>query len=343
MSIVLRYLAENRENLAVQGFGSSLRLSYSLGSPPFTSCNLTFILFEPESPVPLLVAKVPRLDDAEGCLAREAASLLAVRERWPASYHSVPRLIAFEKYAGGLLLVRTALAGSPMKPAVMRMRFQECVDKALGWLLELHQHTAVPGQMTSKEAADLVDDPLERLQRPASSDGEARKLLAETQRLVAGLPALDFPRVFEHGDFAGRNLFLLPCGRLGVADWEFSAQRGLPLVDLYFFLASVAFARRAARTPDERLAALHEAFFEPDAWTRPYVLRYAEELNIPMAALEPLFILCWCRYVASLTRRKACAGERFLTPESTHRAQHSPHWRFWRHAVQHAGSFSIAQ
>lgn len=341
MSFILEFLKKNAARLSALGVPAPEQLSYAVATPPFTSCNLTFMFYSRQSPAPVLVAKVPRVADTGGCLTREARSLRAIHRLRPDGFESIPRLIACELCEGELLLLRTAVPGSPLRPAELRHQGDAFLTSSIEWLLDLHRRTAVRAWSDRSAYASLVEAPLSRLERPVANVRDAKRLLAQTRDVTSTVLGLDLPLVFEHGDFGGRNLFVMTNGQLGVTDWEFSEPRGLPAVDLFFLLASVAAARRHTRTRQERLAAFRDAFFGPAAWTRPYVLNYAEAMGLPSAALRPLFLLCWSRYVANLTRRKECAGERFVTDESIYRAQHSPHWQFWQCAMEHADSLAF--
>ena len=81
---------------------------------------------------------------------------------------------------------------------------------------------------------------------------------------------------------AGRGELLLvdARGRIAVVDWELAEAHGLPAADLFFFLNYVAGACAAARRPEDVRRAFQAAFFGPDAWTVPYVRRYAEAVQI---------------------------------------------------------------
>jgi hypothetical protein len=315
--------------------------SYALGTPKARWCSVTFLVFaRGASADPILVVKAPRLTDAEGCLGREAHALQQVHAARRGGFEGIPRLIAHDIVNGQPLLVRTALAGAPYKPAAIRYQFPGHAEAVRDWLVDFHALTA-RGHVYADRAFDrLVEEPLARLERACRHDG-GREIVWRTRQHAARLREMVAPQVFEHGDFGGRNLFRLESGALGVSDWEFAEPRGLPAVDLFFFLASTAFARRNARTLEARLAAFAEAFFGRDAWTRPFVETYADRLGLPRTSLLPLFLLCWSRYTASLTRREQCAGERFDTAESVTRLQQSHHWQFWRFAVEHAHEFTF--
>jgi len=159
------------------------------------------------------------------------------------------------------------------------------------------------------------------------------------------LQSADFPLVFEHGDFSSPNILMRPSGDVGVVDWELAEPRGLPAVDLFFFLAYSAFARNRAETPEDCLVAFHEAFFGPQAWAQEYIARYRRILRLPTASLKPLFIACWSRYVASFLARlnDLGAGPREVPDQETAMwLRNNRYFHLWRHAVKHADELRLA-
>jgi hypothetical protein len=156
---------------------------------------------------------------------------------------------------------------------------------------------------------------------------------------------LDFPLVFEHGDFSSPNILMGPRGNIGVVDWESAEPHGLPAVDLFFFLSYVAFARNKSESPQDYVAALHEAFWGPQPWTRQYIARYREALGLPAATLRPLFIACWSRYVAGLVSRLndlAAGPQAEPDPETAAWLRSNRYFHLWRHVVQHADDLRLA-
>jgi hypothetical protein len=123
--------------------------------------------------------------------------------------------------------------------------------------------------------------------------------------------------------------------RLGVVDWELAAPQGLPAYDLFFFLTYVAFAKGNARTNAHYLAAFQAAFFDPTAWARPWVRRYADALQLPEHWLTPLFVVAWLRYMAGLVGRLG-PGEGRLGRETAMWLRENRYYALWRYAARHA-------
>jgi hypothetical protein len=299
------------------------------------------LVFSGDSSEPILVLKISRTIDEGHCLAREAASLRSLQEARPGGFDSVPRLVFYDAFDGEDLLVETALPGPLMRPSAVRSAFGECLDSVLRWIVDFHRATGRPGSWNPSSFARLVEAPLAALDRLPASSG-APQVLSRTRECAEKLSQMRLPLVFEHGDLGSPNLIRLSRRRVGVVDWELSDPAGLPAVDLFFCLSFLACARRGARTPQDCVAAFHEAFFGPDAWARPHVLRYAQAVGLPREALEPLFVLCWGRYVASLAARTRSADQRSAVGDEERWVAGERHLSLWQHAVSHMGELRYA-
>jgi len=337
VNLVLNFLSEHSDLLAPAGSHEPLKHSYLVNTPRFaTSRNVIFLIYCADSSDPCLVAKIPRVADDGGFLAREAANLRAVHASRPDGFRSIPRLVAHETYRGTILLIETALLGRVMRPAVFRKHDAHCLQEVLRWISDLHGRTVQRGWAESDEFVRLVQTPLSCLEATLAADAETHGLIASTRDLVAPLRSADVPRVFEHADLSSPNILLMPDGTPGIVDWELSDPTGLPAIDLFFFLAFVAFARRQAQTPSEFVAAFRDAFFGPNCWSLPYVQQYAERIGLSRAILKPLFVLCWCRYLAHVANRMQTDHTETLSdPRNGSRLQEDRYWHLWKYTVEH--------
>lgn len=338
MSIVEGFLRRHEHLLSPFGLRDASQISSVIVTPRFqTSRNVVFLIFSRDSLDPLLVAKVARVDDAGGFLAREAANLDAIHHGGDAQVRSVPRLVAYDVFQHEVLLIESAVIGQLMRPSVVRRDFFACLDVALKWIINFHRQTAERSGWDSQAWAELVDRPLDQLQERMGADPRTRRLVTRTRWEAQALAGLELPRVFEHGDLASPNLLLLPDQRMGVVDWELAAPHSLPAVDVFFFLTFMAMAREglADEEMSESLAAFRKAFFGRSAWTRPHVLRYADALGLPSAALKPLFLLCWARYVDNLLLRTIYAGVQATGVDMATVWQRERYWALWEYAVDH--------
>jgi hypothetical protein len=174
------------------------------------------------------------------------------------------------------------------------------VSAALEWLEGLPRH---PARSDPAWYRRLIEEPLGRFEAQAAGDGRFTELVAGTRALTALLREAELPLVTEHGDLGHPNVLLLAGGSLGVLDWELGEPAGLPVCDLYLFLAYVASSRNRATTRDAHLSAFRRAFVEPGAWARPVVAAHAWRIGIDESLLTPLFVACWARYAIRLCSR----------------------------------------
>ncbi|MDZ7267832.1 MAG: aminoglycoside phosphotransferase family protein [candidate division KSB1 bacterium] len=340
MNTIISFLKQNWHRLGLQHLGDADRLSCVFATPRFRASGhvIAFVLARGHDH-PLMVAKLPRLPGDNGRLEREAANLQTAQQARPGGFDSIPRVIAFEEFGGHYLLLETAVAGQPMKPAVVRRQPEHCLRTALAWLLEFHAATCSPAMSTPARLDQLVIQPLEQLQTALAAFGEDAVLLEQTRRLCEPLLRPGLPLVLSHEDFSHPNILMTADGNIGVVDWELAEPHGMPAIDLYFFLTYVAFARHNARHTPGYLAAFQQAFFGPRAWALPHIRTYATRLAVPEDRLVPLFVLCWVRYLVGLLRRLQAGQERRqpLHPATGHWLRQNRYYQLWRCAVAHAG------
>jgi aminoglycoside phosphotransferase len=299
---------------------------------PTSNCVVALVL-DARSGAPAAVVKIPRLAEAEGALAREAATLRAIQAGRPTA--TVPSVIALASVDGHTLLVESALVGETITPAELRRRPRRCVDDILRWLLEL----PVPGREPAVYDA-LVEAPLRRFAAALPRSAVETGLVAETLDAVDELRQAALPAVVEHGDLSHPNLIRLVDGRVGVVDWELAEVAGLPAADLCFFLGYVAATLRRARSPRRLAAAFDEAFAAPDGWARAPLLSYARRIGIEPSLLSPLLVATWARYAARFVARvegAAAAPESAdgtISPVALAALRDSPHRVLWERALR---------
>lgn len=332
MNIATAFLQQHRERLGLDAFGIGDRPPCLILTPRFeASRHVVFLVMAQDRPV--LVVKIPRLIEPAGSLEREAAALRAVEALRPGGLASVPRVVAFEEFCGRLVLVETALRGPLMAPDVVRQRPDDCCRRVLDWLVDLQQASRCAAH--GRWFDTLVHEPLEYFATVFPlSDGDA-DLLARTREIVAPLRAAALPFVCEHGDLSHPNLVLDGPG-VAVLDWELARMDGLLAYDFFIFLTYVAVSRRKAASATARLEAFKHAFFEPGAWTLPFVRAYADRMQVPPDTLTPLFVLSWARYSIHHLQRLTGGdgtGRRPVSPELAGTLRLQRYFRMWRHAV----------
>lgn len=343
MNMILHFLNENRQRLALADYGATGRLSSLVITPRFqASSHVVFMIWGEQSTQPVLVAKTPRLKAATASLQREVSNLRLVQAQRPAGFASVPRVVAYEAYHDYPILVETALTGQPMDPGFTRRQQARCCEAVTKWLIELQGRRGEEGQAEGAWFERLVQRPIDYFSKRFPVSAKERQLLARTQALVAPLQSMQLPLVFEHGDLSYPNLLLLPTGEPGVLDWELADPNGLPACDLFLFLTYVAFALHDAQASSAYSTAFQSAFFAQTAWTKAYIRQYTQQLQLPEAALTPLFVLTWLRYIVSQLVRLDDGEYRATTeiteckPETAQWLRQNRYYALWDYAVTHA-------
>ena len=335
MNFVHLYLLNNahrfddRRNLAFDEI-SSLFIT-----PRFQASGhiLVFVL-SPRYAAPVYVIKMPRVKGDHLRLDREVRSLRAVHSLKSGGFDSVPKVVAYEDFKGLRLLVQTALPGQPMKPAFVRKHPKACLEVMSDWLINMQRSSSSRSSFDLSWYHRLVEMPLSFVKNKIPNLVKGHYLDC-TENAGKILGAMDIPLVFEHGDMSSPNILMAPDKRPGVVDWELAEIKGLPAVDLFFFLTYVAFSRHRARRLKDQLAAFHKAFFTTKAWTTPYIQTCINEIGLPKEALRPLFVMCWMRYVANLIVRLDCTANNSADFETNygHWLQNNRYFALWQHSI----------
>jgi aminoglycoside phosphotransferase len=338
MNIVLQYLRMNWKRLGLEGFGSEPGLSCVLATPRFRASNhVIFFIFADDVPKPILIAKVPRLPGESKSLDREASNLREILVYRPDGLASIPRVVAYEEFQDNRILIENALTGHPMTLSLVRQNHRDFIEAVMVWLIEFHIATKESSQNHSGWYNRLVVRPWNQFVKAMPLNGEEQGLIDATRNLADMLKHAEMGLVFEHRDLGHPNILLCQDGTIGVVDWELAEPRGLPAVDLFFFLTLVSFSKQHAKTNADYLAAFHNAFFGQDAWAKPFIARYVLELNISPEILNLLFVLCWSRYLTNMVKRLSehRNNEYILSDETVAWLRANRYFALWRYAIQH--------
>jgi len=379
VNTVLTFLNANRKRLDLDRYSAGRRLSTLMVTPRFrASRHVVFLVFAGARREPILVAKLPRLPGGRWGIEREAANLRAAGVLLKEA-GSIPRVVACEPYRGHPVLVETALAGRPMGPDTVRRKPAHCCRTMIDWLAKMRgpddlsetenslhggwvPRASCPCTGETPVAPDcasistshltahrdderfwrLIERPLSEFDSAFPLSADEGRLLEDTRRAVSALDGGNLPSVFEHGDLSHPNVMILRDGGAGVIDWELAEPRGLPAMDLFFFLTYAAFALNRAGTNGEYLRAFHAAFFERSAWARPFVSAYARRLQLPPETLTPLFVACWARRAIGLVARLDEAEEagKPIGRNTAQWLRANRYYGLWRHTLSHLDELS---
>jgi hypothetical protein len=250
---------------------------------------------EPDS-----VVKFARVAEADAALEREAAALEAVEEQRP-DLAGVPRVRALGRRGGRVALVESRIDGRPLIETLTAATLPGLSRDVTGWLL------ALAGQPQPQPREEwwprLVGEPLALVERQFGDAIEGAGLAELRQRLEA-LP--DLPLLCEHRDCSPWNVVLTPTGP-ALLDWESADPRGLPLLDLVYFLAHATFQVDGALVDgaldSRRAAESYRRLLDP---TTPSGADFAaclrahcEPLGIDVRTQAALRLLCWILHSSS--------------------------------------------
>jgi aminoglycoside phosphotransferase len=337
MNSVQTFLTGRWQSLGLDRFAAPSALAYVALTPRFrASAHVVVMVLHESSPDPVLVVKMSRLPGPSSVLDREARNLRIVQASRPGGFASIPRLLAYEAFAGTQMLVQTAVAGQVLDSRMVRRKKPELAERLLAWTIDLHRATARAAASHADHIRHLLQAPLAECRGAFRGADPVVDLVERTLELTAPLARTAFPLAFAHGDLSAPNILASPTGQLGVVDWELGEPQGLPGQDLFFALTYLACASRRASRPDEYVAAFHDAFFGREAWAQRYVERYARRLRIPGELLKPLFLASWALYVRrTLDRVGGPADPNGGNHDATRWLVQSRFVALWRHAVTH--------
>jgi hypothetical protein len=185
---------------------------------------------------PAVVVKIARTPEAAAGLAREAETLAALHAIGRVLPGGIPRLLFRTQQSDVLAIGETALGGTSITGRLARARYRALAAVGTDWLAALARVTqASPVSWRELSGAALAE--LE------TTFGEAIDPALPIRIGHAFTDLEDLPSVCEHRDFSPWNILVRDDGALSVLDWESSEQRGLPALDLIYFLSYLAFYR----------------------------------------------------------------------------------------------------
>lgn len=264
-------------------------------------------------PGPTTVVKFARVPEAEAGIEREAEVLSALAEE-RSELAGIPRLRGRGRRAGLAAVAESPIEGDSLLSALTPASFGELAERVTRFLLDL------AGEGSPRPPAEwwprLVGKPLDEL------EGRFGRVLgagavARARELLEGLGKL--PIVCEHRDCAPWNVVLTGSGAPALLDWESAEPRGLPGLDLVYFLANSAFvlegALESGRTR-EAYARLLDPSTAQGRVAASCVEEYTAALGIDAAQLRRLRLLCWIVHCRSEYRHQEMAAAGAPAPKA---------------------------
>lgn len=264
-----------------------------------SSNKVVALVFAGRSAAPRVALKLARSRESAPAVETEGEVLREIERRY-GSLPGVPRCLAVENTGDGAVLAETALIGTPLPTQLGPESYRTLALRGTLWLAALAERD----RGTVESPARIVE-PVRRAFEGAYAGIADPSVLAACAARLGTLGPL--PVVLEQRDFSPWNLLVGPDGSLQVLDWESAEPRGLPALDLIYFLAYLTFYVERARTPDQYRRS-YRMLLDPTS-ARGAVFHeclelYAARAGVPATDIPTLRLLCWMLHSRSELRRQ---------------------------------------
>ena len=289
------------------------------------------LVFTESDRSPRLIVKLARIAESTAALEREAANLRAVQALRPDGVRGVPQVLFLQQWAGQTVLGEIALTGHPL---YMMLRRDTCLDlavKVTGWLAALAEHAISCPRSDWWDR--LIEATVAEFEQNFGRVIEPEKLQA-TRAILAMLG--DLPLVCEQRDCSPWNVLIADDGELVILDWESAEPRGLPMLDLIYFLTYLIFFLDGA-LESQRFMESYRAALDPATFTGRVVAEclhyYLTCVGLDPIVLRPLRLLTWLIHSRSEYQRFAAEAAGQPDPADLRR---SLFVSFWEEELMHA-------
>lgn len=283
--------------------------AWLLLTPGLRSNNKAVMLgFDPESVKPKVALKYARVREVIPALRQERENLNALEMRTHGELYGVPAVLSYQERGETAALGETILSGAPLYQGLSRRTFEPLARTATEWLIEFAHATAVPARESDFQG---------RIVEPVFADfvknyGEVADpdLVRSAGEMLAKLNPREL--IFEHRDFSPWNLLLDSAKKAVVLDWESAEPRGIPGLDLIYFLAYLAFFQNDVfRTG--RFVETYRALLDPNTFFGKVfaecTARYAARVGMDPSDWHALRVLTWMLHGRSEYARE-CADSK---------------------------------
>lgn len=266
-----------------------------------TTNKVVGMVFAESERYPRLIVKLSRVAESDLALNREAANLRVLQASQSAQVRGVPRILFSREWAGHQVLGETVLTGRPLYTLLRRDNGRELALRVTDWLAALIGHATPCSRLIWWDR--LIRATIDEFERNFNQVIESEQL-RETRAVLDTLG--DLPLVCEHRDCSPWNVLLSADGSPIVLDWEGAEPRGLPLLDLHYFLTYCAFFMDDAMDSG-RYRESYRMVLDPTTPTGRVMFecekRYLAQLCLDYAILRPLRILTWLIHSRSEYKR----------------------------------------
>jgi hypothetical protein len=255
-----------------------------------------FAVFRRGAQEPSWVVKFARVPGYREPFEQDERGLDLVQTAGGSAAEHAPRLLGRLSSAGFEASVETAAVGSRMNglldSAIGYDRKQRLVAAVADWILRVAIETRRPASISPE---------LERL-----SEQVLPLASGASTSLLRGLETI--PGVLQHNDLGGWNIVVDRGGNFTALDWESARLPGLPLWDLWYFLADVLPALDGI---DDRGAAFRR-LFRGESGTSALLFELTRAavsaLQIPEDLVGRIACLCWLHHGVSHIARAESLG-----------------------------------
>jgi hypothetical protein len=268
----------------------------TLGQGDVLSRN-AFHIFPRDGRLPAWVLKFGRIAGYADSFERDARGLeIAARAGGRVAEHA-PRLLGRFEHHGIEASVETAAPGRRLRDFLLRPGRREektrTIDAVAAWVLDVSHETSADSDELAAERARLREEVVPHWTHLGVNAG-----------ILDNLPV---KAVVQHNDLGSWNIVVGPRSFTAL-DWESAREHGLPLWDLFYFLAD-ALALLDGSTSGEARHVHTIRLFRGDLpssrilfeWTR----RAVAEAGVPDEAVGKIATLCWLHHSLSHVGRRS--------------------------------------
>jgi hypothetical protein len=264
--------------------------------------KIVAMVFSEMQEMPALVIKIPRSDIAAQALKSEASNLTILSTRKPL-LKGIPHLLFTLDWKGSLVVGESFVVGTLIYTYLNRDNYRELALKVTDWLLGL---ATEPVSSPRSEWWDrLVGSAIKDFDQSFGSVFNSEELSC-IRSMLNDLNAM--PLVFEQRDCSPWNILINDQGDITVLDWESAEPKGLPALDLIYFLTHLSFFLQGAMGSGNYMEAYRNAY-NPESFTgkinKECQEKYCAQTKIDLATLQPLRLLTWLIHSRHEYRRLA--------------------------------------
>jgi hypothetical protein len=265
-------------------------------------------------------------------LRREAASLDAVGQMAFPDVAEIPRLVFAEPLAGTYAVGETVVDGEPVQ-FDLTPRTYHAVARRVGQMLRaLVPHTE--GSPVETWWPRLGAPVFAAFRDDFGSMVDPRRI-DEVEAQLRRLPPL--PVVPEQRDCSPWNVLVTSEGRFALLDWESAEPEGLPILDLYYFLANAAFVADGSLGFGRETATYRSLKDERTLYGSVFcevVEEYARDLALDGSARSGLLAFMWMLHAVGQYERLLAAMPEDDPDRTRTAARSSLFFALWQQEVK---------